>query len=313
MPTIQPKIIAIIGPTASGKSDLAVDTALFINKNTRKFSVKGAEIISADSRQVYKWLDLGSNKITKKEMRDVPHYLLNVANPKRTFTAAQYQKLAGKAINKIIKNKKIPILCGGTGLYVDSVIYGMQFPNVKPNKELRNRLEKLTIEKLFLMLEKKDSQKADVIDKHNRQRLIRALEIVLSTKKPIPPIRKELKYEALIIGIAPDKKELVKKIAQRLDLRLKKGLIKEVSDLHQKHELSWKKIEGFGLEYRFISQFLESKISKDEMIKKIIVESLKYIKRQITWFKRNKDIVWIANNNKKLPVVKQIVSEFLIN
>jgi tRNA dimethylallyltransferase len=306
----KPKIIAIIGPTASGKSDLAVDIALFINKNSKKLGVKGAEIISADSRQVYKWLNIGSNKITRNEMRGVRHHLLSITSPKKTFTVAQYQKLTTKTINQIVKNKKIPILCGGTGFYIDSVIYGTQFPDVKPNKKIRDKLERISTEELLQMLEKKDPQKATIIDKYNKRRLIRALEIVLSTKKPILPLRKELKYKALIIGVASEKKVLAKKIAQRLDIRLKKGLVKEVSSLHKIHKLSWKRLENFGLEYRFIAQFLEEKISRDEMIKKIISESLKYTKRQMTWFNRNKSIVWILN--KKLPAVERIVFNFLV-
>jgi tRNA dimethylallyltransferase len=306
----KPKIIAIMGPTASGKSDLAVNIALFINKNSKKLGVKGAEIISADSRQVYKWLDIGSNKITKNEMRGVCHHLLSVTSPKKTFTVAQYQKLATKTIDQIAKNKKIPILCGGTGFYIDSVIYGIQFPDVKPNKKIRDKLEKISAEELLRMLEKKDHQKAAIIDKYNKRRLIRALEIVLFTKKPVPLLKKELKYKALIIGVAPEKKILVKKIAQRLDIRLKKGLVKEVSSLHKTRKLSWKRLESFGLEYRFIAQFLEDKISRDEMIKKIISESLKYTKRQMTWFNRNKSIVWILN--KKLPTMERIVFNFLV-
>ena len=309
----KPKIIAVVGPTASGKSDLAIDIALFINKNSKKLGVKGAEIISADSRQIYKWLDIGSNKITHGEMRGIFHHLLGAASPKKTFTVAQYQKFANKVIKQIIKRGDVSILCGGTGLYIDSVIYGVKFPEVKPNKKLRNKLEKLSTEKLFLMLEKKDPRKAQIIDRYNRRRLVRALEIVLLTKKPVPPIKKELKYKTLIIGVTVDKKELLKKIEKRLDLRLKKGLIKEVINLHQKHGLSWKKLEGFGLEYRFIAQFLQKKISKEMMREKIIAESIKYAKRQMTWFKRNKNIAWFDKDKKKLPVIKQAVSRFLKN
>jgi len=313
MMTNSQKIIAIVGPTASGKSNLAVKIALFINKNAKKLGVKGAEIISADSRQIYKWLDIGSNKITKKEMRGVPHRLLSVASPKKTFTAAQYQKLAVKAIGQIIKNKNIPILCGGTGFYIDSVIYGMHFPEVRSNLKLRKKLEKIATEKLFEMLKKKDPQKAIAIDKSNRRRLVRALEIVIATKKPISPLKKDSRYKPLIIGVAPDMSKLKDKMARRLDTRMKKGLIKEVKQLHKKHGLSWKRLESFGLEYRFIAQFLQKKISKKEMREKIINKSRRYAKRQMTWFKRNNNIIWIVNHDKKLPALPQIVSEFLIN
>jgi len=302
------KIIAIVGPTASGKSDLAVDVALFINKNAKKLGVKGAEIISADSRQIYKWLDIGSNKITKKEMRGIPHRLLSIASPRKIFTAAQYQKLAIKAINQIVKDKKIPILCGGTGLYVDSVIYGLHFPEVKPNLKLRKKLEKIGTAKLIEMLKKKDPQKATIIDKSNRRRLVRALEIVLATKKPISPLKKDLRYKPLIIGIAPNMGKLKDKIARRLDARLKKGLIKEVKQLHEKQGLSWKRLESFGLEYRFIAQFLQKKISKEKMREKIITEGRHYAKRQMTWFKRNKQINWSDSKQKALDLVKGFLS-----
>lgn len=304
MITTSQKIIAIVGPTASGKSDLAVKIALFTNKNAKKFGVKGAEIISADSRQVYKGLDIGSNKITKKEMRGVPHRLLSIANPKITFTAAQYQKLADKAIKQIYKKSNVPILCGGTGFYIDSVIYGMHFPKVRPNLKLRKKLEKMATEKLFEMLKKKDPQKAAIIDKNNRRRLVRALEIVLTTRKPISPIKKDSRYKLLIIGIAPDMSKLKDKIARRLDDRMKKGLIREVEQLHKKQGLSWKRLESFGLEYRFIAQFLQKKISKEEMREKIINESRRYAKRQMTWFKRNGQINWLDNKQEALDLVE---------
>lgn len=311
MPEDKPKIIAVIGPTASGKSDLAVNIALYINKNSKKIGVKGAEIISADSRQVYKWLNIGSNKITRKEMRGIKHHLLDIASPKSTFTVARYKRLADKAINKIIKSGKVPIICGGSGQYMDAVLFGHQFPDVKPNPILRTKLDKFSTEKLFLMLRKKDPNKARNIDRYNRRRLIRALEIIISTKKPIAPLATEPKFNALMIGILTDRDLLKNKIEKRLAIRLKKGLIKEVAGLHKKYGLSWKKLESFGLEYRFISQFLEKKIGKDEMIRSITAESAKYAKRQMTWFKRNKDIVWIKEQNKKLPAIKRIVLDFI--
>ncbi|MEK7634419.1 MAG: tRNA (adenosine(37)-N6)-dimethylallyltransferase MiaA, partial [Patescibacteria group bacterium] len=161
------KIIVILGPTSSGKSKLAIKIA-------KKYD---GEIISADSRQVYKKLNIGSGKITKKEMEGIPHYLLDVTSPKRTFTVNQYQKLAKKALKKIIKKGKLPIICGGTGLYIDTLIYDYQLPQVPPQPKLRKQLEKKSTEELFGQLQKLDSRRAQNIDKHNRRRLIRALEI----------------------------------------------------------------------------------------------------------------------------------------
>lgn len=327
----RPKIIAVVGPTASGKSDLAVDVALFINKNRKKFGVKGTEIISADSRQVYKWMDIGSNKVsilykpakrlpTKLSIpspfikggiqgyyRSIPHHLLSVASPKNTFTVVRYQKLATKAIKQILDRKNIPIICGGTGQYIDAVLFGYQFPNVKPNPVLRTSLDKMTVEKLLLMLQKKDPAKANTIDRYNKRRLIRALEIIFTTGKPIPPLETKLKFDVLIIGISANKNILKKRIEKRLDARLKKGLIKEVYNLHNKHGLSWNRLESFGLEYRFAANFLEGKISKNEMLDKIVSESVKYTKRQMTWFKKNKNIVWVDSKQKALSLVESFL------
>jgi tRNA dimethylallyltransferase len=303
----KPKIIAVIGPTASGKSDLAVEIALFINKNSKKIGVSGAEIISADSRQVYKWMNIGSNKITKKEMRGVKHHLLSVTSPKSTFTVARYQKLADKAIKEITKSDRVPIICGGSGQYIDAILFGHQFPNVKPNPALRAKLEKISTDKLFLLLQKKDPTKAKIIDRFNKRRLVRALEIIIATKKPILPLETNLKFNSLIIGIYADRAVLKERIQKRVLTRLKLGMIKEVKNLHTKHGLSWKQLESFGLEYRFIAQFLEEKITENEMIQKIVSEGTKYTKRQMTWFKRNKDITWINSKQKALRLAESFL------
>src|SRR3989344_1677449 len=188
----KPKIIVILGQTASGKSELAVKLAKKIN----------GEIISADSRQVYKGLNIGSGKITKKEMRGIRHHLLDVTNPKRTFTVSQYQKLAKKAIQKILNKGKTPIICGGTGLYIDALIYDYYLPEVAPQLKLRKKLEKLSTEELFKKLQKLDFHRAKNIDKNNRRRLIRALEIVLITGKTVPKLKeRESGFDVLKIGI----------------------------------------------------------------------------------------------------------------
>jgi len=294
-----PKIIVILGPTSSGKSALAVKLA-------KKFN---GEIISADSRQVYEELNIGSGKITKKEMGGVPHYLLDVANPKNFFSVSQYQKLAKRALEKIIKNGKLPIICGGTGLYIDALIYDYKFPEAKPNPKLRESLEKLNTEKLFQKLQNLDPLRAKNIDRHNRRRLVRALEILLSTKKPIPPLATidSSNYETLKIGTKKTNEELKDKIKKRLYKRLKQGMIKEVENL-RKSGLSWKKLDSFGLEYRFVSRYLRGLISKQEMIESILKESFKYAKRQMTWFKRDKNIYWIEKENQAIELVKNFLS-----
>ena len=172
------KIIVILGPTASGKTALSITLAKRFN----------GEIISTDSRQVYKGLNIGSGKITKKEMKGIPHHLLDVANPKRKFTVAQFQTLALKKIQEIQNKGKIPFLVGGTGFYIQSVVDGIAIPEVKPNWKLRKKLDKKSVKELFLMLKKLDPRRAKNIDPKNPHRIIRAIEIVLSTNKPVPKI-----------------------------------------------------------------------------------------------------------------------------
>lgn len=291
------KLIVILGPTASGKTALSIKIA-------KKF---GGEIVSADSRQVYKGMNLGTGKITKKEMQGIPHYLLDVASPKRRFTVAQYKKSAIVAINKILRKKKIPLLVGGSGFHIQAVTEGLMFPKVKPDLILRKRLERKKTEELFGLLKKLDPKRAKNIDGKNRRRLIRALEIIKNTKKPVPPLKKALfRFDVLKIGIKKPISEFKKLIKKRLLKRLENGMIAEVKGL-KKSGLSWKKLEDFGLEYRHIAEYLQKKISYKEMKEKIQKESEHYVKRQMTWFKRDKNIRWIRNEKK----AEKLVGSFL--
>lgn len=290
------KIIVILGPTASGKSDLAVRIA-------KKFR---GEIISADSRQVYKGMDIGTGKITKKEMCGIPHHLLDVASPKRKFTVTQYRKLALLAINKIFKNGKIPIICGGTGFYIQAVIDGLVIPQVKPDWKLREKLGKKTVKELYKILKKLDPRRARTIEKENPRRLIRAIEIVMKTKKPVPLLKMNpLPYPVLIIGIKKSPEELSKLIKKRLLKRLKAGMIEEVKKLHR-NGVSWKRLDEFGLEYRWLARYLTDfqnlpylerfrKSRHQEALQKDIEH---YAKRQMTWFKRDNRIHWIKNREE---------------
>ncbi|MCX6718557.1 MAG: tRNA (adenosine(37)-N6)-dimethylallyltransferase MiaA [Candidatus Staskawiczbacteria bacterium] len=278
------KIIVILGPTSSGKTDLSIKLA-------KKFN---GEVISADSRQVYKGMDIGTGKVTKKEMQGIPHYLLDVANPKTRFSVAQYQKLATRAIKNIHKKNKVPFLVGGTGFYIQSVVDGIVIPEVKPNWKLRGKLEKMTNEQLFERLKALDPKRADSIDRHNPRRLIRALEIVLGSKRPVGPLSKNTPFEALFLGIKKDQKELNKLIKKRLLKRLDEGMINEIKKLH-KSGVTFKRLEEFGLEYRFVAQYLQGKLKYDQMVSLLNKEIEHYAKRQMTWFKKDKRILWVEN------------------
>ena len=292
------KIVVILGPTASGKTGLSIKLA-------KKFN---GEIISADSRQVYKKMDIGTGKVTKREMENIPHYLLDVVSPKTRFTVSQYKTKAKKIIKDIQKRNKLPFLVGGTGFYIEAVIDGIVIPPVKPDWKLRKKLEKKSLEKLFKQLKQLDPERAKTIEKKNKRRLIRALEIVIKTKKPVPSLKKEpIDSDVLILGIKKPKKELEKLIEKRLYKRLRQGMIAEIKKLHNPLAgggVSWKRLEEFGLEYRYIALYLQNKVTKEEMIEKLQKEIEHYAKRQMTWFKRDKRIKWVKDYKQAEKLVK---------
>lgn len=293
------KLIVILGPTASGKTNLSIKLA-------KKF--KG-EIVSADSRQVYKGMNIGSGKITKKEMRGIPHYGLDIASPKRKFNVSRYKKFTLKTIKSVWEKNKIPFLVGGSGFYIQAVIDDLKFPEIKPDWKLRKKLEKKPNKELFEMLEKTDPQRAETIDKNNPRRLIRALEIAINGKNPVPPLKKSsLGAGILILGIKKNKKELKKLISQRLIKRLNKGMISEVKKLNRQG-LSWKRLEEFGLEYRYIAYYIQKKIGYKEMTEKLQKEIEHFAKRQMTWFKRDPRIKWVKNSSQ----AENFVKKFLIS
>lgn len=293
----KPKIVVIIGPTASGKTDLSIKIA-------KKFE---GEIISADSRQVYKGMDIGTGKITQKEMQGIPHHMIDIVSPKKTFTVTQYISLAQKAIKKILKKKKLPIIVGGTGFYIDALIFGFKFPPVPPNLKLRQKLEKKSTEELFKILKKKDPERTKSIDPKNRRRIIRALEIIAKLKK-VPQLQKDIKYNALFLGIKKTPAELKQLIKKRLLKRLKQGMIEEVKKL-KKSDLSWKRLENFGLEYRYIAYYLQNKLYYKEMVEKLNKAIWHYARRQMTWFKKNKKINWIKNFTEAQKLIKQFLKK----
>jgi tRNA dimethylallyltransferase len=295
---IKPKIIVVLGQTTTGKSDFAVEIAKQI----------GGEIISADSRQVYKGMDLGTGKITKKEMREVPHHLLDVISPSKIFYVSDFQKRAFIKIEEIIRKNKTPIICGGTGFYIDAVINGTIFPEVPPNKKLRSILDKKTTEQLFEVLKKLDNNRAQNIDKNNKVRLIRAIEIAKALGKVPSLSANKNKFDVLKIGLTLPQEILKERIRTRLLSRIKKGMIKEVENLH-KNGVSWKRMNALGLEYRYVALYLQNKMTKEEMIKKLNTEIWHFAKRQKTWFKRDINIIWIdpRKNSEKSKVQKEII------
>jgi tRNA dimethylallyltransferase len=310
------KIIVILGPTASGKSDIAVKLA-------KKFN---GEVVSADSRQVYKGLDIGTGKITpdtknfgtgqaKKKFvfthkRD-PHYLIDVVSPHRRFTASDYKELAEKAIGEILDKNKIPIVCGGTGFYIDALLGDKQIPEVPPNLKLRKELEKKSTEELFEILKRLDKERVKNIDAKNPRRLIRAIEICKALGK-VPPFRQssaeQAKYEVLKIGIKIEDKKLKERINKRIEKWFRQGLLKEVQNLHKKG-LSWKRMGEIGLEYKIVSLFLQNKIPKEDMKERMQIETSQYAKRQKQWFKNDKKINWF--NPEEITEIEKCARSFL--
>ena len=220
---------------------------------------------------------------------------------------AKWKKAAQKAIADIVHRGKVPIICGGTGFWIDALVYDQSLPDVRPDAKLRARLQKLTPAQLFARLEKLDPVRAATIDRHNPVRLIRALEIVMTTGRPVPKQSFHSPYEVLYLVLSP-KKELAKRIERRLDTRLKHGMLSEVKKLHASG-VSWKKSELFGLEYRRLARYLQHKITRTEMRESLLHDIIAYSKRQITWFKRNKSALWITSPTRAMRLARQFLSE----
>ena len=297
------KIVVILGPTSAGKSAVAIRLA-------REFN---GEVVSVDSRQIYRGMDVGTGKVEPDRPGEIPqyfagrgkfsagstpfisngikHWMLDIVSPKTIFSAAQFKKKADKIILDIIKREKLPILCGGTGFWIQSIVDNVTYPEVKPDWNLRKVLEKKSVEELFVMLKKLDPKRAENIDAKNPVRLIRAIEIC-QTLGQVPKEKSNPQYQALQIGVSVPKEKLHAKIQKRLDDRWKAGMIKEVQTLHEKG-LSWKKIQSFGLGYFWIPEYLQEKISLEELYERVYLAEKDYAKRQMTWFQRDKRILWL--------------------
>ena len=289
---IKPQIIVIVGPTASGKTQLAIKLA-------KKYN---GEIVSADSRQVYRGMDIGTAKPSPEERRQIPNHLIDIKNPDEEYTLAEYKKDCLAVIKKILNKGKLPILVGGTGLYVSAVVDNWEIPEVKPNTELRAKLEKELKEKgvrnLYEKLIKLDPEAAYIVDPRNPRRIIRALEIISGSGKLFSEQRKKGKkfFNALKIGLNPPKEELKKRINKRVDEMIKKGLVEEVRGLVQKYGADTPAFDAIG--YREIIDCLKNKISLQDAAALMKKNTWTYAKRQMTWFRKDKEIKWI-NNQKE--------------
>lgn len=297
-----------MGPTASGKSGVAIKLA-------KKF---GGEIISADSRQIFKGMNIGTGKVRGAWSvehgafisENIPHHLIDIAKPQEDFNVSHFKKLAQEKIQEILNRKKIPIICGGTAFWIDTLTKNSNIPEVAPNEKLRSKLALKSVKQLFLQLEKLDPVRAKNIDSQNKVRLIRAIEIAKKLGSvPIQDTKYEIrntKYDFLEIGLEVSREVLNEKIKKRLAERFELGMIEEVANLHKKR-FSWKWMERIGLEYRWISRFLQKKVSEKEMKEKLYFDIIHYAKRQMTWLKRNPNIIWHSDYKK----IKKEVEKFL--
>ncbi len=313
------KLIVILGPTASGKSELAFKLANEFN----------SEIINADSRQIYKEMLIGTGSPIKIEsgkikmendnvkfknkyiapiiIENIPHFIFHIINPNEKFSVAEYKKLAVKIIKDIHKRGKLPILVGGTGLYISSIIDNLEIPKALPSLKIRNKLEKESVKKLYARLQKVDPKSANIIGPSNKRKLIRALEVYKITGKSFSSQQKKGKpiFSSLQIGIKIDRDELYKKIDQRVDQMIKNGLIEETKNLMKKYAANLPAMSGIG--YKEIGQYLEGKESLKKAAQKIKFRTHQYARRQMTWFKRDGRINWVESYEE----ADKLVSDFI--
>ena len=284
------KVIVICGPTASGKTALSIELAKRIN----------GEIVSCDSMQIYKDMDIGTAKPTIEEMQGIKHYLIDFVSPDERYSVADYKIDAKKAIKEIINKGKVPIIVGGTGLYVDSLIYEIEYPNIEFDEEYRLKLEKEADENgladLYEKAKKIDSQAIEKISENDRKRILRILEIYHATGKnkteqEIESRKKEVEYDYKVYALKWDREKLYERINKRVDIMLEQGLIDEVKSIYKKYKKFPTAMQGLG--YKEVVEYLENKTTKEEMIEKIKQETRRYAKRQMTWFRKNKQTIWL--------------------
>ncbi len=287
----KPKVIVICGPTASGKTALSIELAKKID----------GEIISSDSMQIYTDMNIGTAKPTIEEMQGIKHYMLDFVKPDERYSVADFKKDAEKAIEEVLKKGKTPIVVGGTGLYVDSLIYGIEYQNIEFDEEYRTELENRVIneglETLYEEARKVDSHAMEKISKNDKKRILRVLEIYKATGKTkteqeIESRKNGVKYDYKVFAINMDREKLYERINKRVDIMIEQGLVEEVKKLLTKYESFPTAMQGLG--YKEVVEYLQNKITREEMIEKIKMETRRYAKRQLTWFRKNKQTIWIG-------------------
>ena len=291
-----PKVVAVVGTNASGKSALGIELA-------KKY---GGEIISADSRQVFTGLDLGSGKVTPEEMQGVVHHLIDVREVNEFFSMADFQKMSYAAIEDIRARGRLPMIVGGTGLYVDSVLDGYLLSDKEPDLAYRAELEKLTTPQLYDML--LGLMPEAQVDKNNRNRVMRMIERIHDGDNAVPS--KQKRYESLRLGVSWPREVLAERIDERLERRLEQGMIEEVQGLMDRGATT-EFLLGLGLEYRFITQYLLGEMGREEMIEKLAIAIKQFAKRQMTWFRRNPDIIWLDMAGDYMDQACAAVEKFL--
>ena len=290
------KLVAIVGTTASGKSSLGIDLAKHYN----------GEIISADSRQVYRHLDLGTGKVTKEEMAEVKHHLIDILDLNQPFSVAHFQKLAYEAIDDVLKRGHLPFLVGGTGLYTRAVVEGYNLSDVPPDIEKRKMLEGLDRDELCLRLEKLGEK---VSDDEPTRRLIRRLEKLEKGVKS--ENLSQPRYDVLQLGLTFDREELYSRIGIRLDQRIKEGMIDEVREV-VKLGATPEFLEGLGLEYRLTYRYITGKYKNFEEYREDLFKQIRHFaKRQMTWFRKEKNIVWLDSKGDYLQEAISLIDDFL--
>ena len=300
----KPKVIVIGGPTASGKTALSIELAKKIN----------GEIVSADSMQIYKEMNIGTAKPEKEEKQNIEHYMLDIINPNERYSVADYKRDAKNAIREIIAKGKTPIVVGGTGLYIDSLIYEIEYPEIEIDLNYRKELEEIAEKEGLLSLYEKakqiDEKAIEKISKNDKKRILRVLEIYHQTGKTKTQLdeesRKEPEFDYKMFAINMNRELLYNRINKRVDIMLEKGLIQEVETIYNKYKEFPTSMQALG--YKEVVEYLEEKISKEEMIEKIKMESRRYAKRQITWFKKNKETQWL-NGEDAIPHNIDIILE----